>query len=186
VIRYQITDGNFRKDPAAWFERIRRDVDFVQVRERDLQGRDLVEVVRAAIAKTKARVLVNDRIDVAIASGAAGVHLRDGSISAARVKCLWQMIVTVACHGEEDLLANEGADYFLPAPVFSPLSKIDTRPSLGLETLRRWASLSPTPLIALGGITPENAAACVEAGAAGVAGITMWADQSRPAPLVFG
>jgi len=186
VIRYQITDGNFRKDPASWFERIRPDVDFVQVRERDLPGRDLVEVVRATIARTKARVLVNDRIDVAIAAGAAGVHLRDGSVSALRVKELAPLIVTVACHFEKDCLTNEGADYLLPAPVFSPISKNDTRPPLGLETLRRWASLSPTPLIALGGITPENAVACVKAGAAGIAGITMWADQTRPAPLVFG
>ncbi|HKD04967.1 MAG TPA: thiamine phosphate synthase [Bryobacteraceae bacterium] len=186
MIRYQITDGNFRNDPAAWFERLRRDVDFIQVRERDLTARDLVEVVRATMSRTEARVLVNDRIDVAIASGAAGVHLRDGSVSAARVKQLAPLIVTVACHREEDCLKNEGADYLLPAPVFSPISKADTRPPLGLETLRRWASLSPTPLIALGGITPENANACLRAGAAGVAGITMWADQTRPAPLVFG
>ncbi len=186
MIRYQITDGNFHRDPAAWFENLRRDVDFVQVRERGLSARDLVEVVRATIIRTTARVLVNDRIDVAIASGAAGVHLRDGSISAGRVKRLAPLIVTVACHCEEDCLKDEGADYLLPAPVFLPLSKTDTRTPLGLEILRRWVSLSRTPLIALGGVTPENAAACVQAGAAGVAGITMWADQTRPAPVVLG
>jgi thiamine-phosphate pyrophosphorylase len=175
VIRYQITDGNFLKNPAAWLEKLRHDVDFIQVRERDLTARDLIEVVRATMLRTRARVLVNDRIDVAIASGAAGVHLRDGSVSAWRVKQIAPLIVTVACHREEDCLKNEGADYLLPAPVFSPLSKTDTRTPLGLETLRRWASLSRTPLIALGGITQENAADCIQAGAAGVAGISMWA-----------
>jgi len=67
-----------------------------------------------------------------------------------------------------------GADYVLLAPIFSPLSKDDGRPALGIEAIREFTRRSPTPVIALGGITNENVAACLEAGAAGIAGISFF------------
>jgi thiamine-phosphate pyrophosphorylase len=176
VIRYQITDGTFAADPDAWFQRLRRDADFIQIREKDLSTRDLAELVRRVMQYTPVPVLVNDRIDVAIACGAAGVHLRGGSISPTKVKLLAPLMVTVAVHGEDDIKNAGGSDYVILAPIFQPLSKPDTRPPLGLQTLQRLAQRSVVPILALGGITPENAQSCVGHGAAGIAGITLFTD----------
>ncbi len=175
MIRYQITAGTYSTDPAAWFERLRHDVDFIQIREKDLSTRDLAELVRLVMQSTTVPVLVNDRIDVAIACGAAGVHLRAGAISPIEVKRLAPLIVTVAVHNENNLKNAGGADYAILAPIFQPLSKPDTRRPLGLQTLQRLAALSTVPILALGGISPANAQSCVEHGAAGVAGISLFA-----------
>jgi thiamine-phosphate pyrophosphorylase len=174
VIRYQITDGKFAADPDGWFQRLRRDVDFIQIREKDLSARDLTKLVRRVMQSTPVPVLVNDRIDIAIVSGAAGVHLRAGSISPHKVKRLAALIVTVAVHSEDDIKNAEGADYVILAPIFQPLSKPDIRTPLGLQTLRRLAAISAVPILALGGITTTNAQACMDHGAAGIAGITLF------------
>lgn len=177
MIRYQITSGLYAANPDAWFRKLRTDVDFIQIRERDLPVRELAALVRQVIQTTSVPILVNDRIDVAIACGAAGVHLRAGSVSPLRVKQLAPLLVSVACHNEDDLKHSEGADLAVLAPVFSPISKPDNRPTLGLDTLRRLATASSVPLLALGGITEENAAHCMRAGAAGIAGISLWENQ---------
>ena len=165
MIRIQITDGS----PA------RADVDFVQVREPGLTTRALAELVRTIKGP---RVLVNDRADVAIACGAAGVHLRDRSVSPAVIRRIAPagFVITVACHGAEAVLRAEaeGADYAVLAPVFAPLSKASTSVPLGLDGLRAITKRTQIPVIALGGITGENARLCIEAGAAGIAGITLF------------
>jgi len=165
VIRIQIADG---KAGFAY------DVDFIQVRDHAASARDLAGIVRDAMKF--APVLVNDRADVAIACGAAGVHLRRGAIAPSKIKRLAPMIVSVSCHSAEDVerAEAEGADYALLAPIFSPLSKQDARAPLGLKALREICAASRIPIIALGGITESNAAECVEAAAAGVAGITLF------------
>jgi thiamine-phosphate pyrophosphorylase len=119
---------------------------------------------------------VNDRTDVAIACGAAGVHLRSGSIVPRIVRKIAppSFLITVACHNDEDVKRAEGADYAILAPIFKPLSKTVPLNPLGLESLQRIASTAPLPLIALGGITKSNTIRCIEAGAAGVAGITLF------------
>jgi thiamine-phosphate pyrophosphorylase len=169
VIRILITAG---AEPFA------ADAAFVQVREPQLEARALAVRVRAWMAAGASRVLVNDRADVAIACGAAGVHLRDGSIAPGRIRRIAPrgFVITVSCHDEEGVGRAEaqGADYAILAPIFAPLSKPATRLPLGLEALRSMASKTRIPVIALGGITPENARSCVEAGAAGVAGITLF------------
>jgi thiamine-phosphate diphosphorylase len=175
VIRYQITDGTFAKDPERWFQRLRPDVDFIQIREKDVSARDLAKLVRRLMQFGPVPVLVNDRIDVATATGAAGVHLRAGSISPLKVKRLAPLLVTVAVHTEEDLKHAEGADYAILAPIFQPLSKKDTRLPLGLCTLHRLAAISPVPILALGGITQANTQSCIDCGAAGIAGIGLFA-----------
>jgi thiamine-phosphate pyrophosphorylase len=177
VIRYQITDGSIP---------VRPDVDFVQVRARDLNTRQLARLVRLVLSANPSgpRVLVNDRADVAIACGAAGVHLRAGSVSPQIIRKIGVSVVTVACHNEAEVRAAAGADYVLLSPVFSPLSKIDGRQPLGLRELERMARISSVPLIALGGITEANAGSCAAAGAAGVAGITLFgAPEREPQPL---
>jgi thiamine-phosphate pyrophosphorylase len=172
LIRIQITDGTALQDEARWLARLRRDVDFIQVRERQASARELARLVRLALEV--APVLVNDRADVAIACGAAGVHMRAGSIAPGDMKKFAPLIVTVSCHCAADVSAAEGADYAILAPIFSPLSKADSRQPLGLTALRTICRQSRVPIVALGGIAAGNSAQCVEAGAAGVAGITLF------------
>ena len=123
------------------------------------------------------RILVNDRADVAIACGAAGVHLRGNSAAPTQMRRIAPegFLISVACHSEEDVAAAEGADYAILAPVFAPLSKKDHRVPLGLEKLSAIAGRTRIPVLALGGVTEENARLCMEGGAAGVAGITLFA-----------
>jgi thiamine-phosphate diphosphorylase len=169
-----ITDGSGRCDQAL----AAADVDFIQVREPGMSLHDLAACVRKLVLAGGPRILVNDRTDIAIACGAAGVHLRDGSVSPLIIRRIAPagFVVSVACHGAEGVAraAEESADYAVLAPVFAPLSKASGWPALGLDVLRAIASRSPIPVIALGGITEENAGLCVEAGAAGVAGITLF------------
>jgi thiamine-phosphate pyrophosphorylase len=154
-----------------------RGVDWVQVRDKDLPARELIAVVRVAMQRV-GKVLVNSRADVALAAGAAGVHLPSGSIAASE----WRRIVPagfligVSCHSLEDVVQaeREGADYVVFGPVFDPLSKSSDLPARGVEELGRVARAVRIPVLALGGITWENAVECVAAGAAGVAGITLF------------
>jgi len=167
VIRCQITNG---PDTP-----LRHDVDLIQVRERNLPARQLAEFVRRAMTAGP-RILVNDRLDVALACSAAGVHLRSRSVSPKVVRRIVPpaFLITVACHDEREVLEAEGADFVLLAPVFRPISKVDSRPPLGIERLRIIIRQSPVPVIALGGITRENAPACIDAGAVGIAGISLF------------
>lgn len=168
MIRCQIINAQGTPSPAA---------DLIQVRDPSLSARDLAQLVRQLLAAgLTGKILVNDRLDVALATGAAGVHLRSRAIPPSLVRSLVPpgFLITVACHSEQDVHDAEGADYALLSPVFSPLSKADARPTLGLAELRRIAAGSRTPVLALGGINEANSALCVEAGAAGVAGISLF------------
>ena len=169
MIRMLITGGA---------EPFRAGVNFVQVREPGMEARAMARTVRAWIAAGNSGVLVNDRTDVAIACGAAGVHLRDRSVSPELIRRIAPrgFVISVACHDAEGVFraAGEGADYAIMAPVFAPLSKPATGPPLGLGILRSIAAKSRIPVIALGGITAESATQCMEAGAAGIAGITIF------------
>jgi thiamine-phosphate pyrophosphorylase len=156
---------------AAWLD---RGVEIFQIRERELSARDLAVLTRKVLQIPNphhAKIIVNDRADVAIACGAHGVHLRDGSVLP-EIFAQRDFLVTVACHGVADAGRVRGADFVLLAPIFKPLSKADSRPALGPATIREFTRLSDVPVLALGGITPANAALCMEAGAAGVAGIS--------------
>jgi thiamine-phosphate pyrophosphorylase len=173
VIRYQITNGLAAADEARWLLTLREDVDFIQIRERDSGPRELARLTRRVLREIRGpRVLVNGRADVAIASGAAGVHLPGGSPPAALFRRISPdgFVITVACHSVEEVNAAAGADYTLLAPIFRPLSKPDERVPLGVDAIRQCRM----PVIALGGITEENATMCIAAGAAGVAGITIF------------
>src|SRR5581483_5489817 len=183
MIRYLITDGFAARNPSLWFENlerwIREGVDFVQIREPALIPRELAAFVKRVCAiKSEARVLVNDRADIAIAAGAHGVHLRDGSIQPERVRSIAArpLFISVACHSVADAppAAQSGADLIVLAPIFCPLSKISTRPPLGLEALRKAALSVDVPVIALGAITRTTAGPCFEGGAAGIGGSTLF------------
>ena len=184
MIRCLITDGSYSSNPQAWLARARHwiieGVELLQIRERDLPVRDLAAVTRQVLNLPNphnTKILVNDRADVAIACGAHGVHLRDGSPSPALFAgCgLPGFVRTVACHKvpdtNEEVELLEGADFVLLAPIFQPLSKSSQSPALGTAAIERFVRRCPTPVLALGGISRDNAQACIEAGAAGIAGI---------------
>ena len=179
MIRYLITDGSAALDQRAWLAKLNhwiteRGVELVQLRERSLTTRELVALARKVLALPNphgTRILVNDRADVAIASGAHGVHLRDGSVSPSLVAAQG-FTVSVSVHHLRQLSMAEGADFILLAPIFAPLSKIGGAPPLGTDAIRRACELTAIPVLALGGITEMNARECVEAGAAGIAGIS--------------
>jgi len=177
--RYYITDRKQAGGVVALLDCIARNagVDWIQIREKDLPARELSDLVWRALAVAgSSKVLVNSRVDVALACGAHGVHLPAGSIAPRE----WRRIVPagfligVSCHTLDELRAAEGADFAVYGPVFRPLSKEDPRPPLGLEGLREGCRAARVPVLALGGLTWQNAAECVAAGAAGVAGITLF------------
>jgi thiamine-phosphate pyrophosphorylase len=149
-------------------------VELVQIRERDLPARDLAELTRQVLRIPNpqgTKILVNDRADVAMSCNANGVHLRDGSVAPEKF-ARPGFLVTVSCHDIEDAQKGAGASFILLAPIFKPLSKMDHRPVLGTAAISELTRRSPIPVLALGGIDHENAQACMEAGAAGIAGIT--------------
>ncbi|HEX4136229.1 MAG TPA: thiamine phosphate synthase [Bryobacteraceae bacterium] len=182
MIRCLITDGTFAvsgtANRARWMAHlehwIAEGIALVQIRERDLPIRDLAELTKAVLKIPNplgTKILVNDRIDVALACGAHGVHLRDGSISPTRF-ARQGFIVTVSCHRPEGADDTHGASFVLLAPIFKPLSKTDRRLALGTRAITDFCRRSPIPVLALGGISRENARDCIDAGAAGIAGIT--------------
>jgi len=154
-------------------------VEIAQVREKELGARALCELVERALGVCGGmKVLVNSRVDVALACGAHGVHLPAGSMAAREWRRLVPagFVIGVSCHDLEELRAAEaeGADFAVYGPVFRPLSKQDERAPVGLDGLRRAAEAVRLPVYALGGVTWANAAECERAGAAGVAGITLF------------
>jgi len=183
MIRCHITDRRSAGGPEALLALIERNarlgVEWFQIREKDLDGRALAALVAGAIRRAPAaKVIVNSRLDVALACGAAGLHLPADSPPprALHPVCPPDFLIGVSCHTAEELVRaeREGADYAFFSPVFRPLSKDDPRPVHGLDGLRRACSLVRIPVLALGGITAENAPLCIEAGAAGIAGITLF------------
>jgi thiamine-phosphate pyrophosphorylase len=149
-------------------------VDWIQVRARELEDGALlhhVDEIRRA-AGSRARVLVNRRVDVALAARADGVHLGfDGMPPEAARRLLGRdALIGIATHHPEELAGAAGGplSYAHLAPIFQPLSKTASRPPLGLAAIRE-AARHGVPVIAQGGIEAENARSCVEAGAAGVA-----------------
>ena len=127
--------------------------------------------------KTASRLLVNERLDIAISSGADGVHLPSDSLPLAAVRSRVGPagVVGISCHTEEDVeqAARDGASYVLFGPVFETPSKPGGKP-LGIPLLGRICRRSPVPVFALGGLNRENAESCVRAGAAGIAGIRLF------------
>jgi thiamine-phosphate pyrophosphorylase len=168
-------------------------VDLIQIREKDLGTRDLLWLVEAAVqgvreknARSEAstrvvtRVVVNDRLDVALASGADGVHLGGESLAVAAVRPVLaareDFWVGVSCHSPEDATAAEaaGADYVVLGPIFGTASKLRYGAPLGLGALERASRQTRIPVLALGGIAPERVRSCIESGAAGIAGISIF------------
>ena len=170
------------------FEAVRAGVDLVQIREKDLETREQAVLVKAAVDAargTATRVMVNDRLDVALALRAAGVHLGTASMPAravreslARSHEAGQFIVGVSCHslGEAVAAQSAGADYLVLGPIFETPSKTPYGPPLGLAMLREVTAKIKIPVLALGGISVERVKPCLAAGATGIAGIRIFQD----------
>jgi thiamine-phosphate pyrophosphorylase len=168
-------------------------VDWVQIREKDLSGRDLLGLAReAVVAGGGARVIVNDRVDVALASGAAGVHLGRESLGARDVVS-WcragnapaNFMVGVSCHSLEEAREAEsaGAAYIFFGPVFDTPSKRGMGEPQGVARLGEICRDVGIPVLAIGGLSEENAGDCIRAGAAGIAAIRMFQDATDAAAL---
>lgn len=153
-------------------------VSLVQLREKDLSARQLLELgrsLRGAVRVRGGSLVVNDRVDVALAIEAEGVHLGGGSLPVREVRRLVgdRMLVGASVHSLEEALRaeGEGADYLLLGTIFETRSHPGLRPA-GLELVSRVARAVTIPVVAIGGIKADNAAAVIGAGAQGVAVLT--------------
>jgi thiamine-phosphate pyrophosphorylase len=173
VTRYCITDS---LDVAA--RAARDNVEMIQIRAKELSGRALADLVRGALAcPGHSKILVNTRTDIALALGAHGVHLSAGSMAPSIIRRIAPMkfLIGVSCHTIDELRAaeSEGADFAVYGPVFPSVTK--SLEPIGIEAFRQAVQSVRLPVYALGGVTRENAGACLEAGAAGIAGISLFA-----------
>lgn len=165
-------------------------IDFIQLREKDLPTGTLGEISRniiktIALASSPTKLLISSRLDVAVATSAHGVHLTSspGELTPAQVRQLYASaslpapLITVSCHTlhEAGHARDHHVDAILFAPVFEKQTSTKTIPGRGLEALHATClAAAPTPVYALGGVTLENALACLKAGAAGIAGIRLF------------
>ena len=150
----------------------------IQLREKDLTGRELLALareLRKVSAAYGAKLLINDRIDVAIACGADGVHLPADSFSVRDARELLGKSKLIGCSthsiAEVEAAGRAGADFVVFGPVFDPISKSAYGPATGAQALREACEVSDLPVYALGGITPERVAELDECEIAGVAAI---------------
>jgi thiamine-phosphate pyrophosphorylase len=200
MLRYAITSrtlypGDELQQQAALVEQTARwasdGIDFIQLREKDLPTSALAALARKilqtiTLAASPTRLLINSRPDVAVATGAHGVHLTASpdELTPTQVRDLYAAvnlpapILTISCHSLEDVRrAHQNTpDAILFAPVFEKIiaGEIST-PGQGLDRLRAaCTTASPIPVYALGGVTLENARSCLDAGAAGIAGIRLF------------
>jgi thiamine-phosphate pyrophosphorylase len=176
---------------------MRAGADWIQIREKDMAAHQLVDLVRDAVTSAGAlrsagdalderanpQVIVNDRLDAALAAGAAGVHLGRESLGALQV-VKWcrggnapeEFLVGVSCHSIEEAREAEsaGANYIFFGPVFETPSKRAFGKPQGVACLSETCRSVRVPVIAIGGVDERNAQECTGAGAAGIAAIRMF------------
>ena len=181
-------------------------VDWVQIREKDISGKACSTLTREALrrispgtvpAQPTTRVIVNDRLDVALAVRAGGAHLGEEALPMAEAKGLvrafshaypldGEFLLGVSCHSLDSAraAAAAGADYIFFGPVFATPSKAAYGAPQGLAALHGVCASVAIPVLAIGGVTVENASSCLTAGASGIAAIRLFQDARDPAALV--
>lgn len=212
VLLCYVTDrqGITGMEPAERFENLlhkigsaaNAGVDWIQIREKDLLGKDYISLTRGALQQTArspvsksrpTRILINDRLDVALAENAGGVHLGENSLPLAETKWLVtaqagtrDFLVGVSCHSLEaaQSAAAGGADYLFFGPVFGTPSKASYGPPQGLERLAEVCRALPIPVLAIGGITRANASSCLSSGSSGIAAIRLFQDTADISSVV--
>ncbi len=188
---YLITNRQAFSSPQIQLEMIAQAAhagcQLIQIREKDFSARELYEFTCAAIAAARphgARILVNDRLDVALAAHADGIHLRVNSLMPASVRAVVNdsdFLIGVSTHSfsEAEAAQNNGADFIVCGPVFETPSKMQYGAPLGLENFASICDEIDLPILALGGISRENYSQALSHGAAGIAGIGLF--QNRDA-----
>jgi thiamine-phosphate diphosphorylase len=174
MIRYYVTDRQHADIVACAARAVQDGVDMIQIREKDLPIRELFDLVcriRDVASGTKTRVLVNDRLDVALAAAVDGVHLPSTGLPADRVRPLVKLL-GVSTHTIQEAMDAEraNADFVVFGPIFDSPGKT----AVGLTPLRSLVSSVKIPVLAIGGITGKNAEQAMMAGAAGIAGIRLF------------
>lgn len=175
---------DFQNTLALVSASVKAHVSLIQLREKNLAPKMLYELTARSAAITRGtgtRLLINDRADIAHAARADGVHLTTRSIEAGVIRRTFgpDFLIGVSTHTLSEARAAQdgGADFAVFGPVFDTPSKRAFGTPLGLEKLREAVeSLSPFPLLALGGITLDNAMETLRAGASGVAAIRLFND----------
>lgn len=152
------------------------EIDVIQLREGDLEGGQLVTLAAAIVGitrRTLTRVVVNERLDVALAAGADGVHLRGDSFEASQVRSVVTpgFLIGRSVHARSELGSIGPVDYVIAGTVWATPSKSEEHPLLGPEGLADIVAASPVPVIAIGGVDVSRASALAGAGAAGAAAI---------------
>lgn len=181
MLRYYITDRKGCPDLLACIRRaVLAGVEYVQIREKDLSARELLALTEAAVSiSASTKILVNGRCDVALAAGAHGVHLPADAVPPTK----WRQIVPpsfligMSCHSIAETHAAEGADFIVFGPIFQTPDK---GPPKGLQALEAVTRDTNMPVFALGGVSWSNAKLCLEAGAAGIAGIRLFQGSELP------
>jgi thiamine-phosphate pyrophosphorylase len=181
-----VTDRRKRQPVEQAAEAVEAGVDVIQVRERDLETRELAELVShiVRIARgTATRVVVNDRLDVAVACDAHGVHLRGDSVPPDRARLLAPpgFLIGRSVHQLQEAVAvAPHVDYLIAGTVFPTSSKPGRAEFLGLTGLASIATAVRVPVLGIGGITAEHAGEVLAVGAAGIAAVSLFTDAERP------
>jgi thiamine-phosphate pyrophosphorylase len=177
--------------------------DWIQIREKNLAASDVAQLLRAALASAllpgpsrahnlrthRARILVNDRLDVALAGEADGVHLGENSLPVSEAVRLVhgfqtpfsEFMTGASCHslGSAQAAEADGADYLFFGPIFTTPSKAAFGEPQGLERLGEVCRAVQVPVLAIGGVTAQNAAQCLDTGASGIAAIRLFQESSQ-------
>jgi len=177
-------------------------VDWIQVREKDLSGKECAALTSTAIERVArrstrkqgtTRILVNDRLDVALSQAAGGVHLGENSLPVEKARKLadsrirpQDFLIGVSCHSVQaaTAAAKGGANYIFFGPVFATPSKAAYGAPQGLARLAEVCRAVSLPVVAIGGITLDNAASCLSAGASGIAAIRLFQEVQDVASFV--
>jgi thiamine-phosphate pyrophosphorylase len=204
VLLCYVTDGHSlsRTAPAEGHESLVRKIafaahaglDWIQIREKDLSGRKFASLTREVLGQAakspsgdpaRPRILLNDRLDIALSESAGGVHLGENSLPLGETKRLLEahgrthdFLIGVSCHslGAAQTAATGGADYLFFGPIFRTPAKAAFGAPQGLRRLAEVCRAVRVPVLAIGGITLANSSSCFSAGAAGIAAIRLFQD----------
>ena len=177
ILRFVAITDNVRDGQAGLIQRAAAVAEggatCIQLRLKDVSARDLAGLAEELIRSIKVPLIINDRADVALAIGAAGVHLGADDIPVRAVRSFAPpgFIIGASVGWDDEVKNAEGADYVGIGPVYASGSKKDAGKAIGLNEFSRLAAATGLPAVAIGGITQRNARAAIEAGAAGIAAI---------------